>query len=449
MEPVHDKPAPAGPGPRRSALTPVLAAAAVLLPVAGYFGLGRVLPADRRVPVPVSPVSHFPAAALRFDRQTLGPEPGFRPQITHVKIADLDRDGRPDVIVADGQRNRVFWYRQLPDGRWDEVPLGGELNCPGPFAVVDLDKDGDLDLVVSVIGSVYPTDDRVGQVVWLENRGGTFVNHVLLDDVRRVTDVQAGDLDGDGDVDLAVAVYGYDHGEVLWLENRGGGRFRDHLLFATQGPSHVPVGDFDGDGDLDIVALVSQDHEEVWAFMNDGKGNFAPRRLFGTPNFDLGSAGLIAADLDGDGDLDLILSAGDNLEINHHYPQQWHGCVWLENKGGWQFEPHRIGSVGGVYAAAVADLDGDGDNDVVLACMFNDWRAPGAASLVLLENDGRQNFTARMLADRPIHLATVAAGDLNGDGRPDVVAGSLHLEHLADDRAGRVTLWLSRKGDAP
>jgi FG-GAP-like repeat len=98
-----------------------------------------------------------------------------------------------------------------------------------------------------------------------------------------------------------------------------------------------------------------------------------------------------------------------------------------------------------VYAAAVADFDGDGHNDVVVACMFNDWQSPGAASLVLLHNDGRQNFTLKMIADRPIYLATVAAGDLDGDGRPDTVAGSLFLDDLPPGRIGRVTLWLQRK----
>jgi hypothetical protein len=433
--------------PPPSRLTRSLLAAAVLLPFA--IGAGLLLLPPRRDPVPLlaSPVSHFPPAGLPFERRTLGPEPGFRPQITNVNVTDLDRDGLPDVIVCDGQRNRVLWYRQLPGDRWDEVPLGDEVNCPAGAAPADLDGDGDTDLVVAVLGSVYPTDDRVGQVVWLEYHNGKFANRVLLDDVRRVSDARAGDLDGDGDTDIAVAVFGYHHGKVLWLENRGGGRFRDHLLFTTQGPSHVPLGDFDGDGDLDVAVLVSQEHEEVWVFENRGKQEFAERRVYGSLNFDLGSAGLLATDLDRDEDLDLLLSAGDNLETNQHYPLPWHGCVWLENRGGLRFEPRRIASVGGVYAAAVADLDGDGDNDVIAACMFNDWHSPGAASLVLLENDGRQNFTAKAIADRPIHLATVAAGDLNRDGRPDVVAGSLFL-YPARDRAGRVTLWLSR-GEAP
>lgn len=426
----------------RSALTVWLLIFTLLVPV--LFGVGLVyLPGGGAArPRTVSPVSHFPASTLRFEAHAVGKQTEICPQITNVRLVDLDKDGRLDILVCDAQHNRVYWYRQLAEDQWEEIPVGEELNAPAGVIAVDLDGDGDLDLVVAVLGSVYPSDERIGQVVWLENLGNrTFRNHVLLDQIRRVSDVQAGDLDGDGDLDLAVAVFGYHHGEVLWLENKGKGIFRDHLLFTTQGPSHVPIGDFDGDGDLDLVALVSQDHEEVWAFENQGGGKLVPRLLHRFVNFDLGGAGLLATDLDKDGKLDLLVVAGDNLEVNHHYPQPWHGCIWLRNQGDWRFEDRRLARVGGVYGVAVGDLDGDGDEDIVLACMFNDWNAPGSASLVLLENNGQQEFTAKMLADRPIHLATVAVGDLNGDGRLDIVAGALFLS-APRDRIGRVTRWM-------
>lgn len=435
---------PVSSSPGRPAATWLQAGVAVVLPIVIAVGVSSVSPHGEPPPLLAVTGTHFPGANLPYVRQTLGPEPGYRPRITNVRITDLDRDGRADVLVCDGQKNRVFCYRQLAGNKWDEVPLGGELNCPVCATPADIDGDGDTDVVVAVLGSIWPTDDRVGQVVLLENHGGKFVARLLLDDLRRVSDVQAGDLDGDGDLDLSVAEFAYNRGAVRWLENRGSGKFRDHELFVTSGPSHVPIADFDSDGDLDIVALVSQEHEEIWAFENVGKGEMRPRLIHAFVNFDLGSAGLVPADLDKDGDLDLIVSVGDNLEINYHFPQPWHGCIWLENLGGWKFTPRRAGNVGGVYAAAVTDLDLDGDNDLVLACMFNDWRTPGSASLVWLENDGKQNFAARQLADSPIYLATVAAGDLNGDGRPDIVAGSLHLMEPFD-RLGRVTMWLSRK----
>ncbi|MCS7022575.1 MAG: VCBS repeat-containing protein [Gemmataceae bacterium] len=418
----------------------LVVALAVLFPLALLIAWPSLGPPS--LPLHVSPVSQFPVAEWPFHKQVLGRGPQFRPRITHVRIVDLDQDGRPDILASDAQHKRVFWYRSVGPRQWQEIPLGGELNVPAGLAVVDLDGDGDLDVVVAVLGSVLPADDRIGQVVWLENRGTEFVDHIVLDHLRRVSDVQAADFNGDGRPDLAVAVYGYHHGEVLWLENRGSGRFREHRLLATQGPSHVPVADFTGDGRPDIGVLVSQDHEEVWLFANQGNGRFTPRLIFQTCNFDLGSASLRLADLDADGRPDLLLCAGDNLEINHHYPQPWHGCIWLRNKGAGEFETIRLAAVGGVYGAAVADLTGDGLPDVVLCCMFNDWRTAAAASLVLLENQGHQQFTPRTLDTLPIHLAVIDAGDLDGDGRADIVAGGLHLDDLAPQRWGRLTLWL-------
>ena len=134
---------------------------------------------------------------------------------------------------------------------------------------------------------------------------------------------------------------------------------------------------------------------------------------------------------------------GDNFEIDYTYPQQYHGCLWLENKGDWKFETTRIASFGGTYAVDAGDLDGDGDQDVVLVSSSNEWRVPGRASIIWLENDGAQSFTPWQIAERPTNLATVACGDLNGDGRDDVVAGNLHL-HPPYDRLGGITAWLSR-----
>ena len=86
------------------------------------------------------------------------------------------------------------------------------------------------------------------------------------------------------------------------------------------------------------------------------------------------------------------------------------------------------------------DLDGDGDLDIVVVSANNDWDNPAAPSLAWLENNGRQQFTLHTLASSPTHLITLAAADMNGDGRPDLVAGGMHISRPYN-RMGRITLW--------
>ena len=89
------------------------------------------------------------------------------------------------------------------------------------------------------------------------------------------------------------------------------------------------------------------------------------------------------------------------------------------------------------------DLDNDGDLDIVVTTLFNDWSDPKRASLLWLENDGQQQFTPHSIATQPTHLISAAVGDADGDGRLDIVTcGMYGFPPL--DRMGRVTLWKNR-----
>ena len=388
--------------------------------------------------------SVFPAVRPAFQQQVLFLDQ--KPRITNVQVVDLDGDGVNEVLACDAKSNRVLRIGRGPDGDWQTETLAENLLAPAHVTLVDLDRDGDRDLVVSLLGNIQPDDGVIGRVVWLERDGATYRRHVILDDVRRVADAQAGDLDGDGDIDLAVAVFGYARGAVMWLENNGEQQFIEHTLLRSAGAIHVPVFDFDGDGDLDIATGVSQDAEELWGFVNHGQGQFEARRLWYTTNYDLGSAGLVAADLDRDGDQDLLLPAGDNFEYRYTYPQPYHGCFWFENLGDWKFQRRQIGHFGGTYAAAVGDPDGDGDRDVVLVSMFNEWYRGDRTSVAWFRNAGAHRFQPLQIADHPTHLATVACGDLDGDGVDDIVVGSLHVTPPFDRAAGIVAFFSPARG---
>ncbi len=389
-----------------------------------------------REPVGVSLGSYrFSLTPIPFTVTVLGDWSEGDPRITHVRFSDLDEDGQMDLLVCDAFSHRVLWFRKEQDGTWKQHVLDRDLAVLAPCHVepVDLDQDGDLDLLVAGLGNLWPTDDAVGSVAWMENKGqGHFVTHRILEDVRRVTDVQAADFDQDGDSDLVVAEFGYHRGSIMWMENLGGQRFREHILMTVPGTVHVPIADWDMDGDLDFAAVVTQNEEEVWGFENRGQGQFERRLLASTVNFDFGGVGLIRCDLDQDGRPDMLWIAGDNYELLSHHPQPSHGCIWLRNEGDWNFSQKRLVTFGGTYGGAVGDVDGNGLPDVVLVSMFNNWRDPEAASVVWLQNIGQGKFLPWQIAKDPIQLATVNCNDVDGDGRAEIVVGGAHITRPND-----------------
>lgn len=364
-----------------------------------------------------------------------------KPWITNLAIVDLDRDGLQDVVVCDAKLNRIGWIRQDPLGRYEEILIGSEVRGPAHVSPCDMDLDGDLDLLVAKMGMIFPNNDRIGAVVVLENEGeGRFTNRTIVDQVARVTDVQCGDLDGDGDMDLAVAQFGYDDGEIRWMENKGRWTFESHMLLKLSGAIHTPVADMDGDGDLDIVALVSQEWEEIYLFENMGAGRFRTHLVYGSTNEDFGSSGISVVDLDLDGDPDILYTNGDAFDYIPPGPRPWHGVQWLENKGGLKFTYHRIGDFPGAYAANAVDVDRDGDLDVVVVSGFNDWGKPDARSMIWFENDGHMGFVLRELASEPTHLIVLDSADMDGDGWADFVTGGFYA-YPPYDRMHRVVLW--------
>jgi VCBS repeat protein len=402
---------------------------------------------DRRAVQPADRASMLPKGApSRFlQPRSVGLPVALktRPLVAQVTIVDLDKDGLADIVACDVLENRVVWLRQAPRGTFTESAVGTEVRAPAHADAVDIDRDGDLDLLVASLGVMFPSNARIGSVVVLENDGRErFTNRVLASEIARVADVRAGDFDGDGDLDLAVAGFGYDDGETHWMENQGNWRFRSTRLLNLSGAINVEIADLDHDGDLDITSLVSQEWEEVYTFVNDGRGHFEPRLIWGSTNDDFGSSWLTASDLDKDGDIDFLYSNGDAFDYAPPSGRPWHGVQWLENTGALNFTFHRLADFSGASSPQPVDLDGDGDLDVVVVSAYNAWDDPAAQSLVWLENDGRMRFAMHDIASSPTHLVTVAAGDITGDGLPDLATGGMHISRPYD-RMSRITMWIN------
>ncbi|HYC70269.1 MAG TPA: VCBS repeat-containing protein [Opitutaceae bacterium] len=384
------------------------------------------------------------APALAYEAVAIGSPvgPDDRPMVTNVQVVDLDRDGLQDVLYCEAQQNTVRWIRQSPRGVFTEEIIGRDIAAPAHVWTADVNGRGRLDVLVASLGQVTPNNDRIGAVVVLENVGNRrFEKRVILDEVARVSDVRAANLAGhaDGRLDLVVGQFGYAQGETRWLRNLGDWRFASTVVNSLSGCIHTPVADFDGDRRPEFAALISQEWEEVHLFRHAGDA-LRDQLVWGSTNEDYGSSGLEVADVNRDGRPDLIYTNGDGFDYSVRGPRIWHGLQWLENRGDGHFAFHRVGALPGAYAPNAADLDSDGDVDLLAVSGFADWSDPQAVALMAWLNDGRHNFTPVVLARRPTHLITAAVGDLDGNGVPVIVTGGFHAFPPFEHRSN-VLLW--------
>ena len=195
-----------------------------------------------------------------------------------------------------------------------------------------------------------------------------------LDGWPRVAIVEAADFNGDGKTDLAVAAFGWrKSGQVAILENRPANPspavVHDHTIDPRAGSIQIIPADLNRDGRMDFVTLLAQEHETVLAYVNRGSGfAFDQKVIYAAPHPNWGSSGIQLVDLDKDGDNDVLLTHGDTFDDGVVKP--YHGIQWLENTGGYPFVEHTLAAMPGVHRAAAADLDGDGDLDIVAAALL-------------------------------------------------------------------------------
>lgn len=393
-------------------------------------------------------------ARIRFDRTDV-PFPHSSstfPAVSHLRWSCTHGDIVSQLLFCDMNVGEVRGL--VLEGRTPETRLLGEVAHPCHVETCDLDGDGSEDFLVADLGSFLPEDHDQGKVVWLrggaENDGSSVV---LLDDVGRVADVRSGDFDQDDDLDLIVADFGWrESGRLLMLEQtrsqEATPQFRMHLLDDRHGTIHTPVVDLDGDGHLDFVALISQEHEMVVGFLNRGDGSFEKRLIFAAGDPSFGSSGIQLVDFDGDDDLDVVYTNGDTLDS--FYVKPYHGIHWLENQGAFPFQHHELTKLPGVVRALAADLDGDEDLDMVACAYLPDQLVRVRSrreydTLIWLERADRDRFVRHSLERSDRGHMSLEVGDFDGDGTLDLAVGN--FGEAASPNQTWLSLWWGTPDD--
>jgi len=283
---------------------------------------------------------------------------------------------------------------------------------------VDMDGDGDLDLV----GAAFDGS----RIRWWRNEGGRPPMWTAVDIESAFaggSSVRAGDIDGDGTMDVVGCAW-VENEVVIWF-NRGQGLSWTRQSVTTDfAQCHwVDLADLDGDGDLDLLGAAAEaDTVAVW--INDGGVPVELTMHIIDDSFD-GARSLVPADLDGDGDFDLLGTALEDDDLS-----------WWRNDGGEPIAWTRqivTDDLAGSHHADAWDMDLDGDLDVLALGYGYPW-------LKVFWNDGGDPLIWRDedIGDAVVTPLVLGAGDLDGDGDMDVAASS--------DAWNRVIRWENNGG---
>ncbi len=276
---------------------------------------------------------------------------------------------------------------------------------------------------LTLIGRLFPSDAEEGAVWSRPDQPGRGAPRPMLEHLRRPTDALALDLNQDGREDFAVCQFGNRLGRFSWFENQGEGRFEEHVLIERPGSLAVRGIDLTRDGRVDLVVMTAQAWEGVYLFENLGGGKFRQQTLIEKPPY-WGFSGFDLVDLNQDGRVDLLVVNGDNGDFALP-TKPYQGIRIYLNNGTNGFAESFFYPLPGAYKAIARDFDGDGDLDLAAIAFYPDFSAPAPQSFVYFENEGGLKFTARTLPEARLgRWMTMDAGDLDGDGDDDLVLGS-------------------------
>ncbi|MFQ5877151.1 MAG: FG-GAP repeat domain-containing protein [Acidobacteriota bacterium] len=338
-----------------------------------------------------------PALAQQSLRSRIDFAVGQRP--VAVIAADLDGDGLLDLASANKLSNDLSLLKGFGDGTFRVVASPPAGQSPSGLAYVDVTGDGLADLITANLRSrdvfVLPGDGLGGFGAPISSPAGAGAFGFTL-----------GDWDGDGRLDVAIIDTGTNG--VTRLLGDGAGGFVSPLQFSTgSSPTHILSDDLNGDGHLDL-AVVNNLSATLQIFRGDGTGQFNLATTLPT-----GSApeSALAADFNGDAVPDLAVSNNGSNTVS----------IFLGDQSGGYAAPVLLAPGFGPSALVAADVDQDQDLDLVVTLS----KVLGIGKVAVMLGDGAGGFAqGPTLGTGPVPEA-VAVADVNGDGHPDLIVASL------------------------
>jgi hypothetical protein len=334
----------------------------------------------------------FLATNIAADAASFYPTGGDAQQMV---VADLNHDGKPDVITAGPGVLSVLLNR----GDGTLLPHVDYPTSNGYFlATADFDNDGNLDAVTVSQLAEDPVD------IFLGNADGTFQQARTLQNNCGIDPwgLAAGDFDGDGNPDLAIGHFG--PGKLAIILGNGDGSFRFGSC-ADENVNEIVAVDINHDGNLDLLGSFFK-HEGgpygIATLLGAGNANFGPPLQFDKPAL---LHSLKVVDLNGDGKLDLVAMGSSSV------------LTFLGRGDGTFRQPLTISSQDSVGAFGFGSFDADNVPDILIET----FRNPGLFRVTFFTGKGDGTFGKGGSFSIPAYAATLAGSDMDGDGKIDLV----------------------------
>lgn len=363
------------------------------------------------------------------------------PATTYVKINTSD-SSHPIIISDALKQNLLFINRQFQ--------ITDSINGTGSIVNIDYSPNK---LLACDIGILNPNNGKLGkgELIDVEKNGHLQKDTAeLIDDLQRPVQITAVDLNNDGKKDYLVCEFGYITGALSWMENLGDNKFKRHVLRGLPGAIKAYVQDYNHDGLPDIWVLFAQGDEGIFLYTNKGNGNFAEERILRFPP-SYGSSYFELDDFNKDGYPDIVYTCGDNADFSPVL-KPYHGVYIFMNDQTNHFKQKFFYPINGCYKAIARDYDGDGDLDIATISFFADYARQPEESFVYLKNTGNFEFQPYTVpgTDKGRWL-TMDAGDVDGDGRIDLILGNFSIgpvmmKHAVDWKQSPPFLILKNTG---
>jgi hypothetical protein len=293
--------------------------------------------------------------------------------------------------------------------------------------------------ILTCIGEMKALDIPSGNILSAKNMSEKPDYKIIASNFIRPVHTSSSDFDKNGLTDYVICSFGHNKGGLYWLKQRENKTFETLPIRETAGATQSVTGDFNNDGWPDIMALFAHGDEGIWLFTNNQKGGFESKNILRFPPV-YGSSSFQMADMNGDGALDIVYTAGDNSDYSRIL-KPYHGIYIFGNKGNFTFEKTFFYPVNGSTKAMVTDFNMDGQKDIAAIAFFADFEKKPSESFLYFENTGggkKANWDFKPFAI-PIHhngrWICMDTNDYDGDGDQDIVLGNyakgfLNEEHF-------------------